>query len=90
MPSDDGAATEAPPATAGWHPVRIPDRDQLGPRRGLPGDRIDHTAMRAWCESSCQGGWTVRQSWTSGTHYLFEDRSDALAFALRFFPFKCT
>lgn len=82
-----GAQEEAPD---GWHTIRIPDPDQLGPRRGLPAERIDHDAMQAWCETNCSGGWTVRQTETAGTHYLFEEHADATAFALGFFPFKCT
>ncbi len=73
-----------------WHPVRIPAPDQLGPRRGLPADKIDEAGMRVWCESDCRGRWVIRPTANGGTLCLFADPGDAMAFALRWFPYKCS
>ncbi len=72
-----------------WHLIRIPSPAQLAKRRGFPPDRIDHGRMQAWCESHCGAAWRVEAERAEGTVYRFEGRADALAFALRWFPFKC-
>ena len=75
--------------TENWHVIRIPHPAELARRRGFPPDRIDHDGMHAWCGQRCRERWTVEPTLRSGTVYLFEDRADAVAFALRWFPFKC-
>lgn len=90
-------AVEAPPPgaaepeldTGAWHLVRIPTPAQLARKRGWPADHIDYPAMRGWCERHCQARWREEETLASGTVYRFETRADALAFALRWFPFKC-
>ena len=79
---------EAQP-TEEWHLVRVPTPAQLARRRGFPPDRVDNPRMQEWCARTCAKGWRVEESTDAGTVYLFEDRSEALAFALRWFPFKC-
>ena len=71
------------------HLIRIPTPKQLARRRGFPADQVDYPDMRAWCGRTCRGSWVVRPTNANGTVYLFEDRDDAMAFALRWFPFKC-
>lgn len=81
---------EAAAETGGWHLVRIPTPAQLARKRGFPPDHIDYPAMRAWCERHCRARWREEETLTSGTVYRFESRVDALDFALRWFPFKCS
>ncbi|MCZ6524087.1 MAG: hypothetical protein O7A68_09515 [Alphaproteobacteria bacterium] len=45
--------------------------------------------MEGWCARRCQRSWRVEPTPANGTAYRFEDRADAHAFALRWFPFKC-
>lgn len=77
------------PAPETWHLIRIPHPDQLKRRRGFPPDRIDYGGMEAWCRRRCGEGWTVETTSPQGTVYRFRERGDAVAFALRWFPFKC-
>jgi hypothetical protein len=80
-------AVDADPA--GWYLLRLPTARQLARRRGFPADRVDNAGMRAWCESRCRGGWLERPTDERGSVFLFERRDEAVAFALRWFPFKC-
>ncbi len=73
-----------------WHLIRIPTQAELDRRRGFPADRIDLAAMRAWCETRCAGPWRAAPTMREGTVYRFRERDDAVAFALRWFPFKCS
>ncbi len=75
--------------TEGWHLIRIPTPAQLATRRGFPPDRIDYPRMKSWCETRCRAGWIEQPTDGGGTVYLFEARDDAMAFAFRWFPFKC-
>lgn len=72
-----------------WTLVRLPTPRQLARRRGFPADRIDHPGMQAWCRRACRGGWQAQPTDARGTVYRFERPDDAVAFALRWFPFKC-
>ena len=72
-----------------WHLVRIPSAVQLARRRGFPSERLDPDGMEAWCVRRCRRRWRVEPMRANGTVYRFEDRADAVAFALRWFPFKC-
>lgn len=84
----EAARTEAA-GTEDWHLVRLPTPAQLARRRGFPPDRIDNQSTRAWCARTCAKGWRVEDTTDAGTVYLFEDRGEAVSFALRWFPFKC-
>ena len=72
-----------------WHLIRIPTQAQLNRRRGFPHNRIDGVAMGLWCKKRCRSGWLEKPTGVNGTEYLFENRDEALAFAYRWFPFKC-
>jgi hypothetical protein len=69
--------------------IRLPTPAQLARRRGLPADRIDYRGMRAWCEATCRKGWREDPTTAEGTVFRFEDRAEAMAFTLHWFPFKC-
>lgn len=89
LPQETGAAAATVDDAERWHLIRMPTPAQLARRRGFPPDRIDLSAMRAWCAGTCRGRWVVQPTTGEGTVYRFERRDDALAFALRWFPFKC-
>jgi hypothetical protein len=74
---------------AEWHRIRIPAQAELDRKRGLPHDHINLSAMQAWCETSCAGPWHAGETDRGGTVYRFRERDDVMAFALRWFPFKC-
>lgn len=72
-----------------WHLLRVPTPAQLKRRRGFPADHVEYQGMRRWCTAHCKFGWCEQPTDRHGTVFLFEDRSEAMAFALRWFPFKC-
>ena len=76
-----------------WHPVRFPEGWESR-SAGFPSERaaFDRTlgSRRHWCETKCRGAWRVERADTASPVFWFEDRRDAAAFTLQWFPFKCS
>lgn len=45
--------------------------------------------MTNWCEKHCRGSWLPVPGDGGPDVFWFEQNSDALAFALEWFPYKC-
>ncbi len=73
-----------------WQVIRIPPAGRLGRSRGFPKVRIAPDAMMAWAQENCAGQWTGEIEAAGGATFRFEESQDAMAFAMRWFPFKCT
>ena len=75
-----------------WHPIRFPNEWESR-CAGLPAEKAYFDAgfsgRRAWCEEHCQGKWRVENPMSTGPVFWFEQRRDASAFSLAWFPFKC-
>lgn len=77
----------------GWYPVRFPEGWESR-SAGFPSERsmFDRNldARRIWCETKCRGAWRVERPDSPSPIFWFQDRSDASAFSLTWFPFKCS
>lgn len=90
---DHAATTPAEPAdleNAGWQPIRIAGIDARGRSRGFPERPVDHEKIERWCRGHCAAGWRVEHGTEQSRTYWFETADDAMAFAMAWFPFKCT
>lgn len=87
------ATSELAVVEASWHPVRFPEGwESRG--SGFPTERayLDRTLerRRRWCEENCKAAWRVERPSSPGPVFWFEDRREAAAFSLAWFPFKCS
>ncbi len=73
-----------------WQTIRIPPAHRLGRSNGFPKERIAPERMMTWCRQNCAKRWTGEIKPAEGAVFRFENSEDAIAFALRWFPFKCT
>ena len=53
-------------------------------------DSIDAQAMADWCRRHCRGTWRVENEAPGRITFWFEQSEDASAFALHWFPFRCS
>ena len=73
-----------------WQPVRILHAlDRHSRSLGWPPENRNTAEMEAWCTKHCSGRWLIDFDDESVATFRFENRRDAAAFALRWFPFKC-
>lgn len=87
------ATAELETVEATWHPVRFPEGWESR-SAGFPTERayLDRTLdrRRLWCEGNCRAAWRVERPASPAPVFWFEDRRDATAFSLAWFPFKCS
>jgi hypothetical protein len=76
--------------TDDWQTIRIPPAERLGRSRGFPKQWIAPERMMAWCTQNCAKWWTGEIEPAGDAVFRFEDPADAIAFALRWFPYQCT
>lgn len=74
----------------GWQPVRLPWPGQWSRARGLPEIWHDTVKIDLWCQTHCRERWHRNVGEEGEIVYWFENAADAAAFAISWFPFKCT
>lgn len=75
-----------------WHPIRLPYNANTGgrafPKLNLFTKR-EPTDMRDWIGDNCSGGWRHEYAEEGTSIFWFEKQSDAMDFAMMWFPYKC-
>lgn len=75
-----------------WHPIRLPYNANTGerafPKLNLFTNR-EPTDMRDWIAENCSGGWRHENVEGGNSVFWFEIQSEAMDFALKWFPYKC-